>query len=57
MLAALAEGSRTILYNGYSAKLYQAAHVISIFSLLSSAYASGKRTLLAKLPDEILSLE
>ena len=46
MLAALAEGSRAILHNGYSANLYQTAHVISIFALLASAYASGRRTLM-----------
>ncbi len=46
MLAALAEGSRSILYNGYSANLYQTAHVISIFALLASAYVSGRRTLM-----------
>ncbi|CAF1325153.1 unnamed protein product [Rotaria sp. Silwood1] len=46
MLAALAEGSKTILYNGYSANLYQTAHILAIFSLLTSAYASGRRSLL-----------
>ncbi|CAF2560645.1 unnamed protein product [Rotaria sp. Silwood2] len=47
MLAALAEGSQTVLYNGYSANLYQTAHVISIFVLLGSAYASGRRSLIS----------
>ena len=54
ILAALAEGSKTIVYNGYSAKLYQTAHVVSIFALLSSAYASGRRSLLVKNPHEEL---
>jgi hypothetical protein len=54
MLAALAEGTQTIIYNGYSANLYQTAHVISIFALLGSAYSSGRRTLLVKLPAELL---
>jgi len=45
MLAALSEGTRTIIYNGYSANLYQTAYIISIFALLGSAYASGRRSL------------
>ncbi|CAF1318400.1 unnamed protein product, partial [Rotaria sp. Silwood1] len=45
MLAALAEGSKTIYYNGYSANLYQTAHILVMFALLLSAYASGKRSL------------
>jgi len=45
MLAALAEGSHSIMFNGYSANLYQTAHVIAIFSMMLIAYAAGKRTL------------
>lgn len=55
MLAALAEGSRTIIYNGYSVNLYQTAHVLSIFSLLGSAHASGRRTLSVEISPQLLS--
>ncbi|CAF0907668.1 unnamed protein product [Rotaria sordida] len=55
MLAALSEGSQTIMYNGYSANLYQAAHVFAIFALVGSAHASGRRTLSVEVSPELLS--
>lgn len=42
MLAGMAEGSRYLFYNDYSANLYQAGHVVTIFTLLLSAFAAGR---------------
>ena len=46
MLAAIAEGARVTYLNGYSTNLYQTAQVLSVFSLLLSAYASGVQSLI-----------
>ncbi|CAF1045741.1 unnamed protein product [Didymodactylos carnosus] len=42
MLAALAEGSRTMMYNDYSANLYATGHLLTIISLLFSSFAGGR---------------
>jgi hypothetical protein len=42
MLAGLAEGSRILLYNGYSANLYETAHLLTIFSFLISSIVAGR---------------
>ena len=42
MLAALAEGSRVLLYNDYAANLYQTAHLLTILSFGLSALAAGR---------------
>ena len=42
MLIGMAEGSRYLPYNGYSANLYQAAHVVTMFALFLSALAAGR---------------
>ena len=42
MLTGLAEGARMLLYNGYSANLYETAHVLTIFSFLISAIVGGR---------------
>lgn len=42
MLASLAEGARVLHYNGYSANLYETAHLLVIFALLLSGLASGR---------------
>ena len=42
MLAGMAEGSRYLLYNDYSANLYQTGHLLSIFALFLSAFAAGR---------------
>ena len=42
MLAGLAEGSRVLQYNGFSANLYQTGHLLTIFSFLCSAFAGGR---------------
>jgi hypothetical protein len=42
MLTGLAEGSRVLLYNGYSANLYETAHVLTIFSFLISSLVGGR---------------
>lgn len=42
MLAGMAEGSRYLFYNDYSANLYQAGHAVTMFTLLLSAFAAGR---------------
>ena len=42
MLVGMAEGSRYLLYNDYSANLYQAGHIVTMFTLLLSAIAAGR---------------
>ncbi|CAF5134600.1 unnamed protein product [Rotaria sp. Silwood1] len=42
MLAGMAEGSRYLLYNGYSANLYQAGHLFTILTLSLSAFTIGR---------------
>ncbi len=42
MLPGLAEGSRVLYYNGYSANLYETAHVLAIFSFLISTIVAGQ---------------
>jgi len=42
MLAGMAEGSRYLLFNGYSANLYQAGHLFTMLALFLSAFASGR---------------
>jgi hypothetical protein len=42
MLTGLAEGSRVLQYNGYSANLYETAHLLTIFSFLVSAIIAGR---------------
>ena len=42
MLVALAEGSRVLIYNGYSANLYETAHLLTIFSFLVNAIVAGR---------------
>ncbi|UJR14323.1 hypothetical protein I4U23_001319 [Adineta vaga] len=42
MLADLAEGSRVLNFNDYSAYLYETGHVITIFSCLISAWLGGR---------------
>ncbi|UJR14616.1 hypothetical protein I4U23_001610 [Adineta vaga] len=42
MTAGMAEGSRYLLFNDYSANLYQTGHVLNILSLFSSAFATGR---------------
>ncbi|UJR11879.1 hypothetical protein I4U23_016058 [Adineta vaga] len=42
MLAALAEGSRYMPYNNYSANLYQTGHLFTMFALFLSAAAGGR---------------
>ena len=42
MLAGMAEGARYLLYNDYSANLYQAGHLLTMFTLLLSAFAAGR---------------
>lgn len=42
MLAGMAEGSRYLLYNGYSANLYQSGHLFTILALFFSTFAAGR---------------
>ena len=42
MLAGMAEGSRYLLYNDYSANLYQTGHLLTMFTLCLSAFAAGR---------------
>ncbi|UJR34778.1 hypothetical protein I4U23_027557 [Adineta vaga] len=42
MLAAMAEGSRYLVFRGYSANLYQAGHLLTILSLFLSSLAGGR---------------
>jgi hypothetical protein len=42
MLAGMAEGARYLLYNDYSANLYQTGHLLTMFSLFLSAFAAGR---------------
>jgi uncharacterized membrane protein len=42
MLAGMAEGSRYLLYNDYSANLYQTGHLLTMFTLFLSAFAAGR---------------
>ena len=42
MLAALAEGSRILFYNGYAANLYEAGHLCAMFSLFLCSIAAGR---------------
>lgn len=42
MVAGIAEGSRVLLYNGYSANLYEAAQSLAICSFLISAIIGGR---------------
>lgn len=42
MLAGLAEGARTLLYNDYAANLYEAAHLLTMLSFGLSAIVAGR---------------
>ncbi|CAF1075977.1 unnamed protein product [Rotaria sordida] len=42
MLAGMAEGARYLLYNDYSANLYQTAHLLTMFALALTAFAAGR---------------
>jgi len=42
MLAGMAEGCRYLLYNDYSANLYQTGHLLTMFTLFLSAFAAGR---------------
>ena len=42
MLAGLAEGAHVLHYNGYSANLYETAHLLTIFGLFMSGLAAGR---------------
>ncbi|CAF1124259.1 unnamed protein product [Adineta steineri] len=42
MLAGMAEGSRYLLYNGYSVNLYQTGHLLTMFALFLSALSAGR---------------
>jgi hypothetical protein len=42
MLAGMAEGSRYLIYNDYSANLYQTGHLLTMFTLFLSALAAGR---------------
>lgn len=42
MLSGMAEGSRYLLYNDYSANLYQAGHLFTMLALFISALAAGR---------------
>ena len=42
MLAGMAEGARYLQYNDYSAILYQAGHLLTMFTLMLSAFAAGR---------------
>lgn len=42
MTAGMAEGARYLLFNDYSANLYQAGHVLSMLCLFLSAFAVGR---------------
>lgn len=42
MLAGMAEGARYLLYNDYSANLYQTAHLLTMFTLGLSGFAAGR---------------
>ena len=42
MLAGLAEGARTLIYNDYAANLYQTAHLLTMLSFGLSALVAGR---------------
>jgi hypothetical protein len=42
MLAGMAEGSRYLLFNDYSANLYQTGHLLTMFTLFLSSFAAGR---------------
>lgn len=42
MLAGMAEGSRYLIYNDYSANLYQTGHLLTMFTLFLSAFGAGR---------------
>lgn len=42
MLAGMAEGSRYLLYNDYSANLYQTGHLLTMLTLFLTAFAAGR---------------
>ena len=42
MLAGMAEGARYLIYNDYSANLYQAGHLLAMLALFLSAFAGGR---------------
>jgi hypothetical protein len=42
MLAGMAEGARYLLYNDYSANLYQTGHLLTMFTLFLSAFVAGR---------------
>ena len=42
MLAGMAEGVRYLLFNDYAANLYQAGHLLTMLTLLISAFAAGR---------------
>ncbi|CAF3115747.1 unnamed protein product [Rotaria sp. Silwood2] len=42
MLAGMAEGSRYLLYNDYSANLYQTGHLFTMLTLFLSAFTTGR---------------
>ncbi|CAF1688039.1 unnamed protein product [Adineta ricciae] len=42
MLAGIAEGSRYLTYNAYSANLYEAGHLFTILALFLSSLAGGR---------------
>ncbi|CAF1203371.1 unnamed protein product [Rotaria sordida] len=42
MLAGMAEGSRYLLYNNYSANLYQTGHLFTMLTLFLTAFTTGR---------------
>ncbi|CAF0744362.1 unnamed protein product [Adineta ricciae] len=54
MTAGLAEGSRCLLFNDYSANLYQTGYLLSIFSLFISAFVTGRIHFFRKQEEENL---
>jgi hypothetical protein len=42
MLAGMAEGSRYLFYNDYSANLYQTGHLLTMLTLFLSAFTAGR---------------
>lgn len=42
MLVGMAEGSRYLIYNDYSANLYQTGHLLTMLTLFLSAFAAGR---------------
>lgn len=57
MLAGMAEGSRYLLYNDYSANLYQAGHLFTMLSLFLSALAAGRIHFLRMKDEEEAEME